>query len=233
MRSGKPPAPWRRDRRRRGPRVVAIAALVVLFSAAGTYALWRMRPAPLPWHAFGGERIATPAFDISDSAVREASGFLSGGTLNAYRGQWLGRQCSSEAPSNVEIYVLTRDGVGVGSGPPVASRTVFELSGGGVVTHEQFAAGSVLPFARTSRAFDEREAERFRDQLLDGGFLRMAPAETVWRCHREIVTFESCLRGRYYGVVRGACQDPDVEPSLHALADDLEAFAREAEPALP
>jgi hypothetical protein len=210
---------WKRSRRS-GPRFGRVLLLTLLLAMAAGYALYRVRPLPLPWHDVGSGRILTPPMDVAGESNRRAWQLLTGESYFSATSAALALTCRSEQMPAGEIHVLTRIPPFPSAGTP-AVRVTARLGLGGEVVHE--SSGSLAPPARTSRTLDEHEAEAFRSLLLDGGYLRMTSQVAVGICDGELLTLETCIHGRYFGVVRQC--ETNEEPTLQPLAAAVEAFA--------
>ena len=226
MLSGKPPRPWKRSRRR-GISVARIATLVLVLAAAGAYALWRVRPMPLPWHALGPERITTPAVDFADADTRRALRWLRQGLLPGDH-EWLGNRCTADDPD--EIYQFSDDGVRQTGAPWMPRRIIVSLQNTGEIVDERWPGGVDSPPTRTRRFLDANEAEAFRQLLIEGRYASMPPSSSMDFCHGAVIAMESCIRGRYYGVLR-MCENPAESPSLKSLGTAISAFAEQRGPA--
>ena len=227
MRSGKPPAPWRRDRRARGPRLAVVVVLVLLFAAIGAHLLWRARPQPLPWHPVGAEKMVTPAFDIADEGARAALRHLRRAPLHEIGGEWFGDACAADAPLPTESYLLTR--VQLTSHSVKTTRVLVTLSDGGEVVVERDGDG---PLRRRARPLDAADIDAFRAILLDGDYSVMVPAEPEFRRDSNTVALQSCIRGRYYGVVRASPFADETSP-FFAMAAAIEDLAAPGLPEVP
>lgn len=245
MLSGKPLRPWKKSRRR-GVSIWRIALLVLLMGGAAAYAFWRLRPVPPTWQPIGAERVVTPAFDIAEEGAREALRVLSARGFNEYLGGWLGTTCTADQSG--EVYVFTDTGLVNGTGfesNPVRITVVFDANGSGEIVREDIEWAPPAPVVqagdssvvrrvppaathvvstRQRRSLDPAAAERFRDLLLEAGYAGMSPTGRLCPDHHS-VTLESCVGGRYYGVVRG-CDDADPQTTRH-LAETIDSFARE------
>ncbi|WP_162782165.1 hypothetical protein [Arenimonas caeni] len=162
--------------------------------------------------------------DIADLRHRQAIHALREMQVNRYRGEWLGDVCGFESTNAPEIYVLSRTSIPIG-GQMRAARVTIRLERGGEVTHELMES----PFdwevtSTTKNALDASSAEAFRTMLLEGNFPQMASDQDPGFCDGDTDTLESCVRGRYFGIIR-RCEQAGDTPLLRPLADAIEAFA--------
>ena len=208
---------WKRSRRR-GVSVGRIATGVVVLLATAFALAWRMLPPPVQWHEVGSERMRTPALDYGDEDVRRMFATMRSYRLSAF-GE-LAITCSSMS-SWPETYVLFRSGDNKTSRP---RRITFSLSANdGEAMIERIDPVRWRVAGHHRRGLDAREAERFRDLLIEGGFGASPSALPDTRsCQSEFFAFESCVNGRYHASVLG-CGPPQTG-SLERLADEVEAF---------
>lgn len=212
---------WKRARRS-GLSVGRIVLVAMLLATVAIYGLQRLRPLPLPWHAIGAERIDTPAFDIADERTRMIMKWLSGDGLNNQGRRWLGASCELDFGAADEVYVLSDSGSSYSLTPQDPYRVVVVLGSDRKVVYERF---SRMPdrqiLERRSRIFGVADADRFRSLLIDGDYPEMTPYGS-YRTDSATVTLESCINGRYYGVMRIGGTDG---PSLYSLAGQIRQFA--------
>ena len=210
---------WKRSRRR-GVSVGRIFAGVLLMAAVGSIVLFRFRPVAPPVEPVGIERIVTPTMDFAEERVRADWFRLAHGAKWGYFPSDLARTCITDGSPAREVYVLTR--VPAYPGPEAPALKVTVRLGLGGEAEVLTSVTPTPPFDRRWRAFDESEAEDFRSLLVEGGFLEMTDRSPPGRCDGESLSLESCVAGRYFGVVR----DCETEkPALQPLAELIEAFA--------
>ena len=106
-----------------------------------------------------------------------------------------------------EVYVFTDSGERYRPGvewTPLRITAVLD-AGGGDIVREEFAWAAEDVVRRQRRRLDAEAAERFRTLLVDGGYVDLAPTGG-WCSDNPLRTLESCIQGRYYGVVRRCVQ---------------------------
>lgn len=217
---------WKRSRRS-GPRFGRVLLLTLLLALTAGYALYRVRPLPLPWQDVGSERIATPALDIASSEAREAlrRGVHVG--IPELGGVPLVESCRADAALPGEIYLLRR--IFRSSHYVDETRTLVMLRNDGEAIVEGDGYDGRPGHLR--RRLDANEAEAFRTLLLEAGYPHMRPFGSPEiglprRGDADLLSLQSCVRGRYFAVVRNAGDADDIL-ALQDLAIRIEAFALE------
>lgn len=155
---------------------------------------------------------SAPVFDVGDLSTRRALLRL------ADSDAWIGRHCDETTP---ETYVVA-DTPGWRPDPVFReARITLREDGGRLVFRSR---PSLEPGDATVREvrLDTRTVQQLRAMLAENGYpATMPPAMESSGCNDSgTVTIESCLSGRYYGVVRSCVEEP-----VHELVGEVLALA--------
>jgi hypothetical protein len=192
-------------------RRIAFGVVVLGCLAAAAMLLFRVSPQPREL-----KQPVAPVMDVADPQTRRALSVLVSNKAAHFGGAWLGDRCDEYAPS--ERYVYTRQDFGSG----VIRSTLLEPKSDGGSFHFVAQASSRWPVRRRSWGMDAAAMSAFDQLLVDARFPADWPAGDAGFCaHASTITFESCVNGRYHGVVR-SCDLPG-SPVLR-LADGLDAL---------
>jgi hypothetical protein len=198
-------------------RILAGAVALALTIAAGFHLA--QRPAALPPQP---ESTQTPPMDISSANERLALEYLSRSGAGHLNGAWLGTQCGPE--DRGERYVWRSSDFSTG----VVELARFDLDAND--GHFYFDA-QPYPGVRGFRfgqpwRLDRSAMTRLREVLRQGEYFSRGSSDMrSGICDADIVTLESCVDGRYYGVVR-LCESlfgddgrprSELNPSLRAF----------------
>ena len=201
-------------------RIAVGAVLILLVGGIGfVFRLDRSRVAPVDRRT-----PTTPVMDLGDEPTRNTAYWLMASTSNHFNGEWLGRSCRNE--STADRFVLSRED----PGPFTLRRAYLRMDDRGGTAFYDAQPMSPNPEPRFGKAWSlsAGQVERFRELLLKGGYYSMRPSGEQGFCHTEVTTLESCIAGRYYGVMR-MCETASLHPAmpLRHLADEIERLLDE------
>jgi hypothetical protein len=202
------------DWRRVGGFAVVVALCAVIAWKAGEHAYLSRTAEPNDTPAS-----AQTAFDIGNDDMRRALLLLQGGDPEA----WLGRECN---PTSAETFHVKH--LSFGSHVITVREATFVIRGDSL--RSAYAGDSPLGPVLRSAELDPDAVARLRAMFAHAGYpLKMPPVVETADCHSPIiVTVDSCIAGRYYGVAR-MCPDQTVFPLVHralALARDSAEASR-------
>ncbi len=166
---------------------------------------------------------ASPVMDLADPGTRRVVSWLMQGEANHFGGQWLGESCGYGDTD--QRLVLSREV------PAEVNRRAIYLrmnDGGGNAYYSARPLTPGEPAYGRAWLLQARDVARIRQLLDKGGYYSLPPAGVEGFCHTEITSLETCVDGRYYGVMR-MCEGLDEVPqqALRNIAQSLEKMLDE------
>lgn len=226
MRSGKPPAPWRR-RKTRGISLLRIAATSLLLAVIGAAALWYAIQPEARTAAVVEPTWQTPVLDIANWENRVVLAEAQNNPVNTMDGRWIGSSCFHQ-PDHAAFatLLLGREARHLADTSSPASRLLIQLwPGKGRITTDRLESNSGPVTRRQITDLDSSDAAALLSLIKESGYAEMSPANRLHViCNPGGKSLmQSCINGRYYAVLR-ECERTDDTPNFGVLADRIDNF---------